>query len=75
MQDNLALWRTKIQTNTEESQKRNSLLRKEKDAIQVSWHTRARAFTSVRAQEYALVMRNECWSEGLTHLSMAQWGR
>ena len=38
MQDNLALWRTKIQTNTEESQKRNALLRKEKDAIQVSWH-------------------------------------
>lgn len=38
MQDNLALWRTKIQTNTEESLKRNVLLRKEKDAIQVSWH-------------------------------------
>ena len=31
--DNLALWRAKIQTNTEESQTRNALLRKVRERL------------------------------------------
>jgi len=57
LQDNLALWRAKIQTNTEESQKRNSLLRKERDAIQSHFNRTKHGMNKMRDEQAHLLQR------------------
>jgi len=57
LQDNLALWRIKIQTNTEESGRRNQLLRKEKEAIRSHFDKTKSGMNSMRDLQQRLLQQ------------------
>lgn len=55
LQDNLVMWRAKIQTNTEESVTRNKLLRQEKEAIQAHFTRSKNGMNKMREEQARLL--------------------
>eukprot|EP00960_Hanusia_phi_P077927 768758-Hanusia_phi.AAC.1 len=76
-QDNLALWRAKIASNTEESVKRNSLLKKEKESLQEHFNRTKMAMNKMREEQATILKQlsvecNDCDKTLSSNIALAE---
>jgi len=77
LQDNLALWRAKIASNTEESVKRNSLLKKEKESLQEHFNRTKMAMNKMREEQATILKQlsvecNDCDKTLSSNIALAE---
>ncbi|EKX35168.1 hypothetical protein GUITHDRAFT_80038, partial [Guillardia theta CCMP2712] len=77
LQDNLALWRAKIASNTEESVKRNSLLKKEKESLQEHFNRTKLAMNRMREEQATILKQlsvecNDCDKTLSSNIALAE---